>query len=455
MTTHRTSYFVIVALTLSLLLHMIIAVPVLWDGELTWQAITDALREKISQILHPETPDQVLARKKAKAVPRVSLKLGPEAPHNLNHSPQTITVRLIQDRPVVAIQPLAIKPQTTKTQISKTSEAHEIAKKAQANNDLYDQLMAAPNSQAPAVPTDDSVNSTIMAPLDSEDDTDRSYSLKNSLIDDSTVHIDAAAQPLKPPTAKTPIPADAPPPFPVEIQATYRTSAYGFGINVSREWRMEGRHYNITDQASAFGFHVVAQSDGRLSEQGLEPDSFQILLNNSIYRFAKFDRQSMTMTYGRSSNPHTMPFNTSIQDISSLGFQMALAFGDKAQDIQLTMGTGIYTLHLELTDEELLKLPVGKVRTVRIHGESTKGNSIVTADVWLAPDYQNMPVKVRVTRDGDKLEQSLSSLSVEGKVIFGKKRQAPAEEQTKPNGFNQPNNSEPQIPDALKNKEEF
>jgi hypothetical protein len=461
MTTHSKTYFVIVALTLSLLLHLFIAVPVLWDGELSWQAIAAALQEKIHQLLHPDAPDEVLARKKAKAVPRVTLKLGPDQNSATSRIPKIITIRLIQAQPQIAVvKPAPKAPPSAIQKSTKLTPYIADSKREQANSDLYDQLMNAPSAPPPAAPKDDSVNSSIQVALDPEDTTDHSFSLHNSLIDDSTTHIVASSDPVKVPKTKIPLATDEPPHFPVALQATYRTSAYGFGVNVMREWRMEGRRYNITDQFSAFGIHLMAISDGSLSEQGLQPDNFRIMFGNGIWRFAKFDRQSMMMTYGRPDKPKVTAFNSSIQDISSVGFQMALAYGDKAQDIQLTMGTGIYTLHLELTDEELLKLPVGNVRTIRIHGQSSGGNRNVSADVWLAPDYSNMPVKVRLMADGDKLEQSLSSLSIEGKVIFGKKHQAQPEAQTKPSNFaipEQPAGTSPDasIPDALRNQPEF
>ncbi len=437
MTTHSTKYFVIVALTLSLLLHLITAVPVMWDGDLSWETITALVREKIHQLVHPDTPDQVLERKKAKAIPHVTLKLG-SPPASQAHMPNIMTIRLIHDippapKPVVA--QTIIKPHgPAKAKPMKRPLPSAADQREQASSNLYDELMNAPSPKA-VPPADDSVNSTIQVALDSEDKTDRSYSLKNSLIDDSTVHIEASAEPIKAPKSKIPIPTNEPPTFPVQLQATYRTSVNGFGVNLDSEWRMEGRRYNVTQQGSVFGFHGIVSSDGNLTEQGLQPEYFQISINNKVWRFAKFDRQSMIMTYGRTTKPKTMPFNNSIQDITSLGFQMALAYGDKAQDIQLTMGTGIYNLHFELTDEELLKLPVGKVRTIRVKGVSSGGNSVVTADVWLAPDYRNMPVKIRVNWESYKIELSLSSLAIEGKTIFGKKPQAAPEQQTMPSNF--------------------
>ena len=215
-------------------------------------------------------------------------------------------------------------------------------------------------------------------------------------------------------------PVDVAPPFPVEIRAKYRTSVMGFDFNMNREWRMEGRQYSIVDTTTLLGFKFSAISEGSISEQGLQPNNFQILVNNGVNRFANFDYNTKIMSYGKPSKPKKMPFTANVQDISSIGFQMALAYGDKAQDIQVTAGTGIYTIRMQLVAEEKIRLPVGIVRTLHIHGQSLTGDA-ASADIWLAPDYRNMPVKVKVTSEGRTLDQSLSSLSIEGTVIFGKK----------------------------------
>jgi hypothetical protein len=245
-------------------------------------------------------------------------------------------------------------------------------------------------------------------------------------------------------------PSDAAPSFPVEIKARYRTTVLGLSLNIYREWRMEGRHYSIVDSANLFGLKGSMTSEGSITSRGLEPESFQILLNNDINRFAKFNRNSMTMTYGRPSNPKQIAFNPSIQDISSIGFQMALAYGDKAQDIQITYGTGIFPMHLELLDEEKLKLPVGIIRTLHIQGHSLSGEP-ATADIWLAPDYRNMPVKVKVSSEGRTLIQSLSSLSIEGTVIFGKKY--PPQDANDPDSEN--SKSDGGLPDNIKQETDF
>jgi len=84
-------------------LHLIVGVPVVFD--MSWQDIINTLREKITQLIHPETPDEVLARKKAKAVPKVSINLGQKSNNEPTKRSEIITIRLIQDQPIALAKP--------------------------------------------------------------------------------------------------------------------------------------------------------------------------------------------------------------------------------------------------------------------------------------------------------------------------------------------------------------
>ena len=453
MVIHGRKYFLIVALILSILLHITTLAPVIFDISL--QEIIATLREKMSQLIHPETPDQILERKKAKSVPKVSINLDQLNASDYKKVPDVITIRLIQDRPAPkpkAVTPDVIKKLTAQKKPSKPKSKLEPKTNQQSADDVYTELMNQPDVVAKS--PQEELN------FDVEDPAPPYDLQQNTLIDNTTVHV----TPSHPTTVITGTPPaalvatgarkpqqssnDAAPPFPVEIRAKYRTSVMGFDFNMNRVWHMEGRQYRIVDTTTLLGFKFSGISDGAISEQGLQPNSFQILVNNDINRFATFDRTSMTMTYGKPSKPKKMPFNDTVQDISSIGFQMALAYTDKAQDVQVTAGTGIYTIKMQLVAEEKIRLPVGIVRTLHIHGQSINGDA--TADIWLAPDYRNMPVKVKISSEGRTLDQSLSSLAIEGTIIFGKKY--PYRD---PLDNDQSNSKTTDLPEPIKQEVEF
>jgi hypothetical protein len=130
-------YYVIIALIVSIVLHIIMLTPIVLN--MSWQEMFATLREKISQLIYPETPDQVLARKKAKSVPKISLNLDAETASNPNLAPHVITIRLIKD------QPIAPKKQPLSSTVKKAPAKSVHSKHAQKPaEDLYTQLMSTP-----------------------------------------------------------------------------------------------------------------------------------------------------------------------------------------------------------------------------------------------------------------------------------------------------------------------
>ncbi len=418
---HGRKTFVTIALILSILTHMVLLAPLVLN--MSWQEMIATLREKISQLIHPEAPDQVLSRQKADFVPRVSINQDQaNASNDQRLPPNIVTIRLIKDQSIMQrntpIQATAKKSTTDKSQ--KKSAQSQSAN--QSSDDLYTELMATPTRLKTEAEED---------PYDGLDDPTPAYDLnQNTLIDNTTVRISPqpTAQISGVPAASLVATGATPaeqaakpaPSFPTKIYARYRTTVLGISLDVYRQWQMQGGRYSIVDSASLFGVKASMTSQGLITDRGLEPEDFKILWDTSIHRFAIFNRDSMIMTYGRPSNPKKISFTSNIQDISSLAFQMALAYGGQSQDIEVTAGTSIYSIRLALVGEEQLRLPVGVVRTLHIQGHSL-GDVAATADIWIAPDYRNMPVKIKVSSGNQTLVQSLSSLAFEDKVIFGKK----------------------------------
>jgi|GEM_PF-6246932 len=424
----RKTYWFAVALVSSLLLHLVVSVPVFWE---TWQDIYEEIKARIEHMQHPAEPLEVLERKKAKAVPKVSLNFGNEAA--AAHKAGMITVRLISDEPLALPKPAPTLTASPSSKHSYTPLApHATSKESTFNkkqDDLYDTLI------------DSSAISTAAAehvdPLDDPEDQPPKYDLNNTLVDNTTVHVEPSSSPAAASGAAAvsttgmnshagnnsaaKLNANTSPTFPIDMKATYRAMVANFvGVTLKREWHMEGHHYSIVDKGRAdiLGITGGINSDGEVTSEGLRPDISTIYFMGNLWGEVKFDHKNKIVTYGKPSNPKQKPMNDNIQDFSSIGFHLAMSFTDKPQDIQLALPTGIYTMHFELLNEETLKLPVGRVRTLHIHGTNSQDPNI-TADVWLAPDYRNMPVVVKANA-GYSIEMRLTSLSLDSAVIFGK-----------------------------------
>ncbi|MBK9186336.1 MAG: DUF3108 domain-containing protein [Moraxellaceae bacterium] len=223
-----------------------------------------------------------------------------------------------------------------------------------------------------------------------------------------------------------PAPAyEPPPPFPIEILATYKATFMGFSVSIKQEWRMEGERYSIENEASKFGFTASMMSEGRVSEAGISPERFRMYVNKKLRSFADIDRSTSSIRYGKGDDVKYTAIQYDIQDAASLPFQVAVSFtGTETRQMQVTTGSSVYNINLHLVAEEVIRLPAGDIKTLHLQGQRinlSTGQAQQGYDVWIAPDYRNFPVKFRgPTSKGDVLEYRVRSLVFEGQTVLGK-----------------------------------
>lgn len=374
------------AVLVSLLLHLLMV----WDGEFD-----------LPDILKNEDPDQVLARKAAKTVPKVRLTLkAPPRPKAMSGVP---TVTLLHDAPPPAAKPPVPQPKPPARPMP-------------------------PKTASATPPPADPALSSSSDPVQEPPQTSSPSAVDALATPAPAVTATPAAEPA-PAAPATPSPGDAPPAFPVELQAHYKTAIMGVSVDLAQVWRMEGNNYVIENTASKLGIRIRSTSEGVITPDGLRPDVYRVYVNNKVQRFASFDYGSGIVTYGRPDNPHAMNIRDGIQDSFSIAYQLALTYTGEPKIIQFTTGTGVFTVQLLLLGEETLKLPGGVLRTLHVRGRSIDGTAFTT-DVWLAPDHLNFPAKVRVVRGNDNLELSLRTLAFEGRQVIGKGVEAEKDEDT-------------------------
>lgn len=375
------------ALGLSLCVHF----AVLWDGEFE---LPDLLSDN---------NDEILSKKKADAVPRVKLNIKPPARPKAQVGATIVTI--VEETP----------PQENKTAPQEKPKA--------------------PKKQLAKQPVKPKLKEPLIAsgtPLPNIDDNPLT---ENPISDTQTQGTPEDAVPLgdtvpPPPEdlAKTPPPPPAyepPPSFPIEIMATYKASFMGFSGNIKQVWRMEGENYYIENEASKFGFSVTMISEGSVSQDGIRPEHYKMYVNKKLRNFADIDRNTNTIRYGKNTDVRLASLQGEIQDAASLPFQVAVNFdAGKNNHMQVTTGSAIYNIELNIIAQEDIKLPAGVLRTLHLQGQRTNintGTALQGYDVWLAIDYRNFPVKFRgPTSKGEVLEYSVKSLSFEGQTVLGK-----------------------------------
>lgn len=212
--------------------------------------------------------------------------------------------------------------------------------------------------------------------------------------------------------------------FPLSVLAKQRAHYYGFAMDLSQQWLMEGTRYVIRNEASKFGFKAEILSEGNVSPDGLQPEHYRLSLNNMLRNYADFDRTQNQLIHGKAGAQKIAALTSDMQDMASLPFHVAVTYeGNADRRLMVTTGSSVYEITLHVVAEETLKLPGGTLKTIHLQGNRTRsdGTRQEGYNIWLAPRYRNFPVRFSgPDSKGNLLEMSVSSLAFDGKTVFGR-----------------------------------
>jgi len=152
-------------------------------------------------------------------------------------------------------------------------------------------------------------------------------------------------------------------------------------------------------------------SEGNVDEKGLKPNYYAYQYGNNSEK-NQYARMSWTdgmieMTSKKGKKSETLPEGT--QDF--LSFMYQFMFTPPLNTMQITMTNGKYlrTYTYSFEGEETISTKLGELKTLHL---LKSGDNQEKTEVWLALDYQNIPVRIRKTeKDGEVLEQTVTSIS--------------------------------------------
>ncbi len=216
-------------------------------------------------------------------------------------------------------------------------------------------------------------------------------------------------------------------PFPLPEQAEIQFNLYKGenGLNVGKvvqTWQIQNNRYSLTSVAQATGIFsliksgkFVQTSQGKLTDNGLEPDAFWIQRGQSAdsTESAQLNHRNKTLTLSSAQNTTTLPLPDGTQDLLSFTYQIALNPPKTGQKIKLfiTNGRKLDSYEYQVIGEELLELPQGKTKTLhlsKVHNPNEDGT-----DIWFGIEQYYLPVKIRFTdRDGGVAEQIASEIQI-------------------------------------------
>jgi hypothetical protein len=210
--------------------------------------------------------------------------------------------------------------------------------------------------------------------------------------------------------------------IPSEISARYDLKHPFFGTigTVEESFHRGGGEYTIRSVTSSqgalkvvFDEQLVLESTGRVNAQGLQPLHFsqRRARSNKSDVTATFDWERGVMRSARNGEVKEVPLPPGTQDRISVMYQfMNLPAIRDRVSMNMSNGRKVDEYTYRLVGEEKLATPAGRFDTLH-YQRVTSDPKESHADVWLAKDRFNFPVRVVFDDpEGLRLEQTLVAL---------------------------------------------
>lgn len=177
-----------------------------------------------------------------------------------------------------------------------------------------------------------------------------------------------------------------------------------FQVGIARqEWEISDAHYRLKSELETVGiawlfksYRLEMESRGRVTEQGLQPEFFEIRRNGKDAREkASFDWERMAVQVGNRAEQSLDP---GAQDFLSFNYQLGfMQHPSSGSALPLATGKKYAVYRLVAMDDEEIATPMGALRTLHLQ---VPGENI---DLWLAYDYLLLPVKIRFVDRNDRV----------------------------------------------------
>ncbi|BEV17522.1 DUF3108 domain-containing protein [Herbaspirillum sp. DW155] len=197
--------------------------------------------------------------------------------------------------------------------------------------------------------------------------------------------------------------------------------AYGRG---SIAWTNDGSHYRVEGKAKALFFTLLNfTSVGELDAWGVSPELYTEQKGFKSATNTHFNRQRNEVSFSASTTRY--PRHGGEQDRASLIWQLAaIGRGDAAQfqpgtviDLFVAGVRDGEIWRVQVLGQEAINLPVGHVQTWHVVRMPKPGSYDDRVDIWLAPQHEWYPVRVRYTDlrpNGDYTQLDLTDLKTPG-----------------------------------------
>lgn len=181
----------------------------------------------------------------------------------------------------------------------------------------------------------------------------------------------------------------------------------------------ENGRYSIVSITQAKGLvslffgNLTQKSEGLVTENGLKPDfySYQYGDNAKKSQTANFNWSDGVLLMQTYKGNSTANLAADTQDFLSFMYQFMYKPPLETMQITMTNGKRLRTYTYSFEGEETISTKMGELKTIHLLKGSTDEDK---TEIWLATDYQYLPVKIRKTeKDGTVIEQVVANIQTE------------------------------------------
>jgi len=205
--------------------------------------------------------------------------------------------------------------------------------------------------------------------------------------------------------------------------AQYKTTARGFDLNITRKLEADNNNHFILTNAGKIlvvGFHEI--SVFRVEDEEIRSISYVYQGTGLVSRRKElhFDAEPGKITSLYKDQWYDLPDNGSTLDRMNQMEQLRLELlqdSADADDITLRIADGkrLKDSQLVLIGEETQNTPMGSVAT--LHYERLHDDPDRKSDIWLAPQWDYLMVRMVHIEDGNPVEMVLTSATLDGQVV--------------------------------------
>lgn len=176
-----------------------------------------------------------------------------------------------------------------------------------------------------------------------------------------------------------------------------------------------GNQYQLTSLIKPDGIaalivaNLLQTSTGQLTKSGLQPSNYVYQYGRKVDKTytAKFDWPAKKVDLITAKGTKTAEISDGAQDLLSFMYQFMYVAPLERMQISIATGKKLTSYNYSFSGEENINTPLGEIKTIHIFHESEDSDE--KTELWLALDYQYVPVKIRKTEKNGKVYELVAN----------------------------------------------